>query len=71
MRGSIAACVAPEHAGRVAGVEAVGDRVRVAVAGPPDVLADVTPAAVADLDLAAGAAVWVSVKASELTVYPV
>jgi molybdate transport system ATP-binding protein len=68
----------PEHAsprnvwaGRVSGVEAVGDRVRVAVAGRPDVLADVTTDAVADLDLAAGAEVWVSVKASELTVYPV
>ena len=57
--------------GRVAGVEAVGDRVRVAVIGAPDVLADVTPDAVAELDLAAGAEVWVSVKASELTVYPV
>jgi molybdate transport system ATP-binding protein len=68
----------PEHgsprnvwAGRVAGVEAVGDRVRVAVGGRPDVLADVTPDAVADLDLAAGAEIWVSVKATELTVYPV
>ena len=68
----------PEHssprnvwAGRVAGVEAVGDRVRVAVGGRPDVLADVTPDAVAELDLAAGAEVWVSVKATELSVYPV
>ncbi|HST66443.1 MAG TPA: ABC transporter ATP-binding protein [Mycobacteriales bacterium] len=68
----------PEHssprnvwAGRVAGVEAVGDRVRVAVGGRPDVLADVTPDAVAELDLAAGAEIWVSVKATELTVYPV
>ena len=57
-------------AGRIAGVEAVGDRVRVAVTGPPDVLADVTTDAVADLDLAAGAPVWVSVKATELAVYP-
>jgi molybdate transport system ATP-binding protein len=68
----------PEHssprnvwAGRIAGVEAVGDRVRVAVTGPPDVLADVTTDAVADLDLAAGAPVWISVKATELAVYPV
>jgi molybdate transport system ATP-binding protein len=58
-------------AGRIRGVEAVGDRVRVAVAGRPDVLADVTTDAVADLDLAAGAEVWVSVKATELAVYPV
>jgi molybdate transport system ATP-binding protein len=58
-------------AGRVAGVEAVGDRVRVAVVGRPDVLADVTTDAVAELDLAAGAEIWVSVKATELSVYPV
>ena len=56
--------------GRIAGLETVGDRVRIAVAGEPDILADVTPDAVADLDLAAGTEVWVSVKASELTVYP-
>ncbi len=68
----------PEHSsprnvwsGRIAGVEAVGDRVRVAVTGPPDVLADVTTDAVADLDLATGAEVWVSVKATEVNVYPV
>ena len=68
----------PEHSsprnvwsGRIAGVEAVGDRVRVAVTGPPDVLADVTTDAVADLELATGAEIWVSVKATELTVYPV
>jgi molybdate transport system ATP-binding protein len=68
----------PEHAsprnvwaGRVAGVEAVGDRVRVALTGPPDVLADVTTDAVAELDLAAGTETWVSVKATELSVYPV
>ena len=35
----------------------------------PEVLADVTPDAVADLDLVPGLEVWVSVKASELTVY--
>jgi molybdate transport system ATP-binding protein len=57
-------------AGKVAGVEAVGDRVRVAVTGRPDVLADVTTDAVADLDLAAGAPVWISVKATELLAYP-
>jgi molybdate transport system ATP-binding protein len=56
--------------GTVNGLEAVGDRVRIALTGSPDVLADLTPDAVADLDLAAGARVWVSVKASELTVYP-
>jgi molybdate transport system ATP-binding protein len=58
-------------AGRVTGVEAVGDRVRVALAGQPDVLADVTTDSVTELDLAAGAHIWMSVKATELAVYPV
>jgi molybdate transport system ATP-binding protein len=56
--------------GRITGLETIGDRIRVAVAGEPDVLADLTPDAVADLDLAPGTEVWISVKASELTVYP-
>jgi molybdate transport system ATP-binding protein len=56
--------------GRVAGLELLGDRVRVQVAGAPSVLADVTPAAVAELGLAADRPVWVSAKASELEVYP-
>ena len=56
--------------GRIAGLETVGDRVRIAITGEPDVLADITPAAVADLNLAPGTQIWVSVKASELTVYP-
>jgi molybdate transport system ATP-binding protein len=57
-------------AGRITGLEPVGDRVRVAVTGHPDVLADITPDAVADLDLAPGAPVWITVKASDITVYP-
>jgi molybdate transport system ATP-binding protein len=57
-------------AGRVAGLELFGDRVRVQVAGSPAVLADVTPGAVADLGLAPDRPVWVSAKASELEVYP-
>jgi molybdate transport system ATP-binding protein len=47
-----------------------GDRVRVMVAGPVPVTAEVTPAAVAELELAAGADVWASIKATEITVYP-
>lgn len=58
-------------AGRVGGLEALGDRVRVAVDGTPPVLADVTAAAVADLRLTAGSLVWASVKATELEIYPV
>ena len=47
-----------------------GDRVRVQVRAEPDVLVDVTPAAVAELALRPGLDVWVSVKATELDVYP-
>jgi molybdate transport system ATP-binding protein len=54
----------------VDGVETIGDRVRVALAGAPSVMADVTPAAVAELRLERGAHVWVSTKATEIDVYP-
>jgi molybdate transport system ATP-binding protein len=56
--------------GRVAGVEQHGATVRVSVDGVPPVLADVTTGAVADLRLARGQEVWVSVKATELAAYP-
>lgn len=52
--------------GRVRGLEQHADTVRVQVDGVPPVLADVTTAAVADLDLAVGSAVWVAVKATEI-----
>ena len=48
-----------------------GERVRVRVGGPLPIVAEVTPAAVADLRLADGGPVWVSVKATEVMVYPV
>ncbi|MDP8978690.1 MAG: TOBE domain-containing protein, partial [Actinomycetota bacterium] len=57
-------------AGTVDGLETHGDRVRVDVAGPVPVVAAVTPAAVAALDLGRGGTVWVSVKASEVDLYP-
>ena len=57
--------------GRVSSVDPEGDRVRVSVAGPLPVLAEVTPAAVAELGLAPGEAVWVAFKATEVEVYPV
>jgi molybdate transport system ATP-binding protein len=47
-----------------------GTRVRVKVGGPIPIVAEVTPAAVAELELAAGGDVWVSVKAAEVRVYP-
>jgi len=52
--------------GRIAGVEAVGDRVRVAVEGRPAVVAEITTAALADLRLAPGDEIWVSVKATDI-----
>jgi molybdate transport system ATP-binding protein len=58
------------YLGAVTGMEQLGDRVRLAVAGPPDLLADVTAAAVADLRLGAGDSVWLSIKATDLEGYP-
>jgi molybdate transport system ATP-binding protein len=58
--------------GRAAGLDLLGDRVRVRVdASPqPSLVAEVTPAAVAELGLAEGSEVWVSIKATEVRVYP-
>ncbi|MBV9822381.1 MAG: ABC transporter ATP-binding protein [Actinobacteria bacterium] len=56
--------------GTVAGVELLTDRVRVQVDGSPPALVDVTPDAVAELSLAAGSAVWLSAKATEIECYP-
>jgi molybdate transport system ATP-binding protein len=47
-----------------------GDRARIQVAGPVPLIAEVTADAVAQLDLAAGGPVWVSVKATDIDVYP-
>ena len=56
--------------GRITAVDQQGDRVRVSVAGPPTLVAEVTPAAVRELHLAEGGEVWVSLKAAEVEVYP-
>ena len=58
--------------GRAEAVELLGDRarVRVAVEGRPPLVAEVTPAAVADLALDDGGEVWVTVKATEVRVFP-
>ncbi|HZM38934.1 MAG TPA: ABC transporter ATP-binding protein [Acidimicrobiales bacterium] len=53
----------------VADLAADHDRVRLQLAGPVPLVAEVTPAAVADLDLTPGAEVWVSMKAVDLAVY--
>jgi molybdate transport system ATP-binding protein len=57
-------------AGTADALDAAGDRVRVRVTGPVPIVAEVTPAAAAELRLADGGPVWASVKATEVTVYP-
>jgi len=47
-----------------------GDALRVELAGPIAVAADVTPAAAVQLGLQPGRAVWASLKATEATAYP-
>ena len=56
--------------GTIAGLELLIDRVRVQVDGTPPALVDITPAAVTELDLTAGAPVWLSAKATDLDTYP-
>jgi len=56
--------------GTVEAVEPHEGRVRIRVGGPPDVVAEVTARAVADLGLERGAGVWLSVKATEIVTYP-
>ena len=56
--------------GRVAGLEQHADTLRVQVLADPPVLADVTPAAVAELGLTIGSTVWAAVKATEVRTYP-
>jgi molybdate transport system ATP-binding protein len=56
-------------AGTIATVEQHGDLVRLFVSGPPDVAVDVTTAAMAELQLDVDERVWLSVKATDLTVY--
>ncbi len=66
----------PEHTstrnvwqGRVTSMEVLADRVRLQTDGAPAALADVTPAAVAELGLEVGREVWLSAKATELEAY--
>jgi molybdate transport system ATP-binding protein len=74
-----AVSVHPEHpgpgsprnvwAGTVLALEPGAASIGVRVAGDPEVVADVTAAAVAELGLRAGSAVWLSVKATEVGVH--
>jgi molybdate transport system ATP-binding protein len=47
-----------------------GERVRVRVKGPVSLIAEVTRAAVRELNLAPGTEVWMAVKATEVSVFP-
>ncbi|WP_435589071.1 ABC transporter ATP-binding protein [Micromonospora chalcea] len=57
-------------AATVTGVQRHGDNLRVQLAGPVEVAADVTPAAAAHLGLIPGRPVWAAVKAAETRAYP-
>ncbi|HTN78070.1 MAG TPA: ABC transporter ATP-binding protein [Acidimicrobiales bacterium] len=54
----------------VTDVDRLADRVRVRLVGEVPLVAEVTPGAVADLGLEPGVAVWATVKATEVTLYP-
>lgn len=58
--------------GTVREVTAVGSRLRVLVISPeaPDLVAEITPQAAAELGIADGVRVWTSVKATEVTLVP-
>lgn len=55
---------------RAGDVDLLGDRVRVRLLGVVPIVAEVTPAALAELGLAGGGEVWAAVKATEISVYP-
>ncbi len=54
----------------VANLDLLGDRVRVRLAAPVDLVAEITTAAAGELDLREGDPVWASVKATEVITYP-
>ena len=56
--------------GRAHGVELYGDRARVRIDGEVPIVAEVTPAALSELRLADGGEVWLSFKATDVSVYP-
>jgi molybdate transport system ATP-binding protein len=55
----------------VADIDRQADRVRVRLAGEMPLVAEITPAALEELVLRTGDRVWASVKATEITTYPV
>ena len=57
-------------AGRATSIELLGNRVRVRIDGDVPLVAEVTPAALRELDLIEGGEVWLSFKATDVGVYP-
>jgi molybdate transport system ATP-binding protein len=56
--------------GRASSIELMGNRVRVRIDGDVSLVAEVTPAALKDLNLVEGGNVWLSFKATDVGVYP-
>lgn len=57
-------------AGEIDGIDFEGDRIRVHIGGELSIVAEVTPAAAAELRLNDGGPVWATVKATAVDVYP-
>jgi molybdate transport system ATP-binding protein len=57
-------------AGQATELNPTGDRARVRIDGPVPLIAEVTAAAVAELHLADGGAIWAALKATEIDTYP-
>ena len=51
-------------------LDLLGDRIRVRLAAPVDLTAEITPAAASELDLRPGTELWASAKATEISAYP-
>lgn len=56
--------------GRATSIELLGNRVRVRIDGAISLVAEVTPAALKELNLVEGGEVWLSFKATDVGVYP-
>jgi molybdate transport system ATP-binding protein len=56
--------------GEVSELYPAGDRARVRIRGPVPLIAEVTAASVAELQLAGGGTIWASVKATDIETYP-
>ena len=57
-------------AGQAGELHLTGDRARLRITGKVTLVAEVTPASVAELRLAEGGPIWASVKATDIDTYP-